>query len=155
MRIRRAFIKWPCHYGSMHLVTTTAVRPFHCPSVFPCCHVIRSLCHRATITPCHLPHHPTVPPATNMPQPCCHETWCDTVTPPCHRATSVQPGTQPYHCATWCATVPPGRPPCHRAAVPPPYRHDTSAYLCTPTHLTAVNHTSWHCVTQFHYMVCC
>ena len=60
-----------------------------------------------------------------------------------HRDTTVPPGVPPWNHRT---TVPPGAPPCHlvrhRAAVPPPYRHDTSAYLRTPTHLTTVNHTS-------------
>ena len=131
MHIRREFIRWPCPHGSMHLVTTTTVPPFHCPSVPPCRHVIRRPCHRATITPCHLPHHSTVPPATNMPQPCCRETWSDTVTPPCHRATSVPPGAPPYHRATWCATVPPGPLLCHRPAVPPPYRRQIGIPMYT------------------------
>ena len=70
----------------MHLVTTTTLPPFHCPSLPPCRHVIR-----------RPSHHHTLSPATNMPQPYCRETWCDTVTPACHQR------------ATWCTTV----PPCH------------------------------------------
>ena len=96
----------------MHLVTITTVPPFHFLSVPPCRHAIRRPCHRATITLCHLPLHSTVPHATKMPQPCCRETWCDTV-PLCHQR------------ATWCTTVPPchlvrhrapGAPACHSAA---------------------------------------
>ena len=119
MRIRRAYIRWPCLHGSMHLVTTTTVPPFYCFSVPPCRHVIKRPCQRATITPCHLPHHSTVPPATNMPQPCYRETWVDTVPPPWHQRTTwcitVSPCHLVRHRATWSATM----PPCLRAAVLP------------------------------------
>ena len=134
MRIRRGFIRWPCLHGSMHLVTTTTVPLFHCPSVPPCRHVIRRPCHRVTITPCHLSHHSIDPPATNMPQPCYRETWCDTVTPLCHRATSVQPNAPPYHSATWCATVPPNPLLCHRVAVPPCRRLTDTTHRHTYVH---------------------
>ena len=104
--------------------------------------------HRAT---CHQ-HAATVLPwdlvrlrSTSVPP--CHQraTWCTTVIP-CHLV---------RHRATQCATVPLSPPLWHRAAVPPPYLHDTSAYPCTLTHLIAVNHSIWYCLTQFHYMVRC
>ena len=128
MRLRIAFIKLLCLQGSMHLVTTTTVSSFHRFSVPLCRHVIKRPCNWATITPCHLPHHPTVPPATNMPQPCRRETWYDTVTPPWHRATwcaIVPPGRPSCYRATWCATVQPGAPPFYSVtwyATVPPYR---------------------------------
>ena len=109
-------------------------------SVPPCRHVIRRPCHRATIKNCHLLHHSNVPPTINMPEPCCRETWCYTVTPPCHRDTTVPFCAPLYYRATLCATVQLGLPPYHRAAVQPSDRDHTSAYQCTPTHLTVVNH---------------
>ena len=121
----------------MHLVTTTTVLSVYCRSVPPFCLVISRPCHRATIKPCHLSRQSTLPYATNMPEPCCRNSWCDIVTLLCD-------------CATF---MPPGAPPCNGAAVPPPYRHDTSTYLSTPTHLTAVNHISYYCLKQFHHMV--
>ena len=85
-------------------------------------------------------HHLTLPPATPSHRTTCHQ----------HAATVL-----PWHlvrcCDTWCAAVTPGAPPCHRTAVPAPYRHDTSTYIRTfthlayfTTHLTAVNHNSVH-----------
>ena len=101
------------------------VRPIHRSFVSPCRHVTRRSYHRATIPPCHLLHRPIVPPATTMPPPC--------------------------HCATWCATV---TPRCHHAAVPPPYRHDTWAYLSKPTHqayFTTSNGCKSYLLTFWHW----
>ena len=123
MRISRAFIRRPCLHGFMHLVTTTSpCNPFAVP---PCRRIIRRPCHRATITPCYLPHHPTVPPATNMPQLCRRETWCATVTPSIHRAT---------WCATWCDTV---KTPCHLV-----HHRETTVPLFHLVH----HHSTW-CAT--------
>ena len=152
----------------MHLVTSTTVPPFHSHSLPLCHHIIKRPSHRAFITPdtCHniLPWHllPTcrtcvaVRPGTT---PCHHRA----IVPPC-----ALPSSTPWHNrVTWCTTVQPCHlmrhrailsktmPPWHRAAVPPPYRYDSSAYLCTPTHLTAVNYTFWLCLTQFYDIVCC
>ena len=216
MRIRRAYIGWPCVHGSMYLVTATL--SCHNSTVPPCRHVTRRPWHRVIIPPCHLSHRATcyqhvapvaqwqlvrhrdttVPPATNMLQPCRCITWCGPVQPPCHRvtwyttvallchrstwcateilqchlSTWCATETPPFFSATWCAIKTPQchparwcaneTPPClrstccaieappwHRAAGPPPYRHPTSSYLRTPTHiayftthLTAVNHTT-------------
>ena len=111
-----------------------SVQSFSRFSVPPCRHVTRRPCHRTSIPPCHLPHNPTEPPATNMPEQCRRDTWCATVPPPCHHRATVPPVAPLWH---YCAPV------------PPPYRNDTSTYFCTPTHLayftthlTAVNHTS-------------
>ena len=123
MRIRRAFIRWPCLHGSMHLITTTTVPLFHYPSVPTFRHVIRRPCHRPTITPSHLPHHSTVPPATNMPNrvavrpgatPCHHRA---TVPPACHllhHRNTVPPGALPCHLMIHCATSSATMPPCRR-----------------------------------------
>ena len=92
-----------------------------------------------TMNPCHRPHRPTVPHASNMRQLCRRATWCATVTPQCHLTTRCATEPPPCHLATWCATE---TPPCHSAALQPPYRQNKSAYFHTPTHLTAVNHTS-------------
>ena len=106
MRIRRGFIKFPCLHGSIHLVTTTSP----CNFSFSL-HVSVPTRNQEIVPPSHhhtlptgTPSHPTVPPATHMPQPCRCVIWC---------ATQCTTMKQPYHCVTWCATVPPGAPPYH------------------------------------------
>ena len=96
---------------------------------------------------CYLPHHPTVSPWQLVLH---RATWIFSVTYPWSRTTKP-----PLHFATchtiwlcrldnWCFTV----SLLNRAGVPPPYRHDTSTYISTLTHLacfttllTTVNHT--------------
>ena len=120
MSIRRAFIRRPCLHGSMHLVTAT----------LPCHHSIvplflraatspedrateppshRATCH--TVPAWHLPHRPTVAPATPS-----HRATCHTV-PPWHlpHRFTVAPATL-SHRAT-CHSVPPShRVTCHHDA---------------------------------------
>ena len=140
MRIRRAFIKFPCLHGSMHLVTTTSPCPFS-----PSLRASVATRNQEIVPPSH--HH-TLPPGIPYNRATCH-THAATVPPwdlVCHRDTTMPPCNLVRHCS--------------RAAVPPPYWHNTSVYLRTPTHLTAVNHTtylctSWYCLIHFHNIVCC
>ena len=121
---------------------------FHRLSMSLCRHVTKRPCYQATISPSHgATCCTTVPPAINMPQPCCRETWYDTVTLPCHRTTwcaIVPPGWPSWHRATLSATVQPDAQPCYRAlwcALVPPCRRvavlliHISAYFLIP-----VNH---------------
>ena len=108
----------------MHLATTTTVPPFHCPSVPPCCHVIRRLYHWVPITsgtchtipPCHLP-----PPCRNRVavKPCATQWHHRATVPPAghlvHHRTTVPPGAPPFNLVRRHAA----KPPCRRAAVPP------------------------------------
>ena len=138
----------PWHHAPGHIHFT--VPPFHSPIVSSCRHVTRRPCHWATIPPCHLPHRPTVPPATPS-----HRGTCHTVSP-CHLPhPPTEPPATPSHrptCHHHAATVSPWHLVRHRDSVPSSYRHvtfDTSAYRRTPTHLayftthlTFVNNTS-------------
>lgn len=128
MRILRALIKWPCLYGSMHLVN--AISLSHHFTVYSSPRAVTLLGDRARFPPCHLPHRFTVPFKTNMPIPCLVDTWCATVTLPCHRVAAYRNVTLAYFCS---------------------FTH--LAYFTT--HLTVVYHTSviFDCLTKFYYMV--
>ena len=119
MSIRKALIRWPCLHGSMHLVT--AILPCHHSLVRLFLRAATSPSHLATchiFPPWHLPHRPTVAPATPFHRatchivPLCHLPHRPTVAPatPFHRLTchTVPPATtMPLPCSrdTWCATV--------------------------------------------------
>ena len=111
-------------------------RPCHRDIILPCHLPHRATCyqHAATVSPCHLARHrnTTVPPATNMPQPCRRVTWCAPVpSPRHHRATTVPPSYLLRHRGT---TVPPCHLVCHRDTTVPPchlvHHHDTAVPPC-------------------------
>ena len=152
MSIKRASIRWPCLHGSMYLVTATLpchhsiVSLFHRaatspedranepPSHLATCHTDPPchLPHRPTVAPAtpfhratchtvplsHLPHRPTVPPATTMPQPCRRDIWCATVSA-CRRRTDTSPLTHRHtsvHPRTWHTS-----PRTWQLSITPPY----------------------------------
>ena len=130
------------------LLHVPGYRHFFCATILPSLRAVMVPGDRATKLSFHLATCHTVPPATNMPQPCRRTTWCATETPPCHliptcrNRVAVLPNAPPCHRVTWFATVPPGEPPRHYSAtvppVEPPRHHSATVPPCAqPRHRRA------------------
>ena len=144
-----------CHYSTVSPFCHVTSRPCHQIIILFCHLPHRATCyqHAATVSTCHLVLHrnTTVPPATNMPQPCRRVTWCSPVPPPCHWVTLFATVAPVFHLVSHHDTA---VPPCSRVAailtrhsIIPPY-----AYLpCIINHAIdscqSYLRSFWHCLT--------